>query len=216
MQAADDQHKNIIMSSRANLPTEFGNFTIVGFLEQDFGKEHSAIIKGNIDDEEEVPCRIHSECHTGDVLGSLRCDCRKQLEKALRFIEANGQGLVIYLRQEGRGVGLVNKINAYRLQEEGLDTVEANEELGLPPEARNYIFAARILKRLKVKSIKLLSNNPAKFKGLQEEGIKIMGRIPITMEPNSFNRDYLNTKRTKMHHNFDDSEEFPAMQSHQE
>ncbi len=216
MQAADDQHRNIVISSKAKLPTEFGTFTIVGFLEQDFGKEHSAIIKGIIKEGENVPCRIHSECHTGDVLGSLRCDCRKQLEKALRFIEENGQGLVIYLRQEGRGIGLVNKINAYRLQEEGLDTVEANEELGLPPEARNYTFAARILKLLKVKSIKLLSNNPAKFTGLQEEGIKIMGRIPIAMEPNSFNRDYLNTKRTKMHHNFDDSEEFPVIQSHQE
>ena len=198
---------NITMAAAAELPSRFGTFKIVGFLEKETGKEHSAIIKGDISGIEDVPCRIHSECHTGDVLGSLRCDCRDQLEKALQFIEKNGIGVVIYLRQEGRGIGLINKINAYRLQEEGLDTVEANEELGFPAEARKYSLAANILKLLNVKSIKLLSNNPAKFKGLNDEGIEILGRIPIAIEPNSHNRDYLNTKKEKMNHNFEDSED---------
>ena len=198
---------NITMSAKAELPSKFGNFTIIGFLEKDTGKEHTAIIKGAISGREDVPCRIHSECHTGDVLGSLRCDCREQLEKALRFIEKNGLGVVIYLRQEGRGIGLINKINAYRLQQEGLDTVEANEELGFPAEARQYSLAADILKLLDVRSIKLISNNPAKFKSLNEAGVEILSRIPIAIKPNDYNREYLNTKKIKMNHNFDDSEE---------
>ncbi|OQX29095.1 MAG: GTP cyclohydrolase II [Spirochaeta sp. LUC14_002_19_P3] len=202
-----DQSNNITMSDQADLPSEFGTFTIVGFLEHGTGKEHSAIMKGRIEGEENVPCRIHSECHTGDVLGSLRCDCRKQLELALRYIEEQGKGVLVYLRQEGRGIGLINKINAYRLQQDGLDTVEANVELGLPPEARNYAFAASVLKLLKVKSISLISNNPAKFEGLKKEGIVITSRIPVAIESNAFNREYLNTKQSRLHHQFNDSKE---------
>lgn len=200
------QSGNIIMAAQAELPSEFGNFTIVAFLDKETGKEHSAIIKGSVYGKEEVPCRIHSECHTGDVLGSLRCDCRAQLEKSLRYIEKNGIGIVVYLRQEGRGIGLINKINAYRLQQEGLDTVEANEELGLPAEARQYNNAADILKILNVRSIKLLSNNPHKFECLTNAGIDIDSRIPIIIEPNRFNRNYLDTKKVKMNHSFNDSE----------
>ena len=207
-----EEFGNIIMSAQAELPSQFGNFTIVGFLEKDTGKEHSAIIKGSVYGKENVPCRIHSECHTGDVLGSLRCDCRAQLEQSLRYIEKNGEGLVIYLRQEGRGIGLVNKINAYKLQQEGLDTVEANVELGFPAEARQYSNAAEILKILNVQSIKLLSNNPHKFRELRDEGISIHSRIPLIIEPNNYNRTYLHTKKTKMNHSFEKSEELLSEQ----
>jgi GTP cyclohydrolase II len=196
------KHGLVTMAAEADLPTSFGNFKIIGFKEHMSGKEHTAIIKGEITSEDNLPCRIHSECHTGDVLGSLRCDCRQQLEASLRYIESKGRGIVLYLRQEGRGIGLINKINAYRLQEEGLDTVEANEALGLPAEARQYALAADMLTLLGVNSIQLLSNNPVKFDALKKEGITINARVPIVVKANDHNRFYLDTKRRKMNHDF--------------
>jgi len=207
---APKQLENITMAAEADLPSQFGHFKVVGFIDHDTGKEHTAIIKGDISGKKDVPCRIHSECHTGDVLGSLRCDCRRQLEMALEYIEKEGLGVVLYLRQEGRGIGLINKINAYKLQEEGLDTVEANLELGLPAEARRFKIAAHMLNLLGVISIRLLSNNPLKFKELKEAGIKISGRLPITVRANPHNRFYLDTKQKKMHHVFSKSSRLPG------
>lgn len=206
------KHRMVTMAAEADLPSKFGKFKIIGFVDHVTGKEHSAIIKGDISSGESIPCRIHSECHTGDVLGSLRCDCRQQLEASLRYIEEKGRGIVLYLRQEGRGIGLVNKINAYRLQEEGLDTVEANEALGLPAEARQFSLAADMLRLLGISSIQLLSNNPVKFDALIEEGIEIESRVPVVVEANEHNRFYLETKRKKMHHDFAPKAQIPVGQ----
>jgi GTP cyclohydrolase II len=195
----------VSLIATADLPSRFGEFKIAAFLEKATGKEHSAIFRGDLDQALDVPCRIHSECHTGDVLGSLRCDCRSQLEKALTYIGTQPAGIVLYLRQEGRGIGLGNKIKAYRLQEAGLDTVEANEALGFPAEARGYAIAADMLRLLGVGSIKLLSNNPHKFEGLKKEGIKVTGRMPIIIEANRHNRRYLETKALKMGHELNGS-----------
>ncbi len=204
--------KNITMAAEADLPSQFGQFKIVGFIDHETGKEHSAIIKGDISRGSDIPCRVHSECHTGDVFGSLRCDCRNQLEAALEYIEKNGKGVVLYLRQEGRGIGLINKIKAYRLQQEGLDTVEANLELGLPAEARRFELAADMLNLLGVKSIRLLSNNPVKFQQLLAAGVKIRERVPITTATNPHNKFYLDTKKKKMNHVFSRSSELPLFQ----
>ncbi len=196
---------SVSLIATADLPSRFGEFKIAAFLEEATGKEHSAIYRGRLDGGENIPCRVHSECHTGDVLGSLRCDCRSQLEKALTYIGQQRAGVVLYLRQEGRGIGLGNKIKAYRLQEIGLDTVEANEALGFPAEAREYTIAADMLRLLGVKSVRLLSNNPHKFDGLKSEGISITGRLPIIIEPNQHNRHYLETKVSKMGHDLNGS-----------
>ena len=191
--------------SSADLPTEFGHFRIYGFLEEANGKEHTAIVRGDIRDASDVPVRIHSECHTGDVLGSLRCDCRRQLEWALNHIGQCDRGLVVYLRQEGRDIGLLNKIKAYALQDQGLDTVDANIALGLPVDGRSYDIAAEILETLDVRSIKLMSNNPAKFSGLKKEGVVVNDRIPVIIKPASYNQTYLATKQGRMGHVFQDS-----------
>ncbi|MBN1686458.1 MAG: GTP cyclohydrolase II [Spirochaetales bacterium] len=204
------RYKNITMAAEADLPSKFGHFKIVGFFDEDTGKEHTAIIKGDITGGRNIPCRIHSECHTGDVLGSLRCDCRNQLENALEYIEKAGTGVVLYLRQEGRGIGLINKINAYRLQQEGLDTVEANVELGFPADSRSYELAANMLNLLGIRSIRLLSNNPDKFEQLRKAGIEILGRVPVTVRANPHNKFYLDTKKKKMRHVFDNSNSLPA------
>jgi GTP cyclohydrolase II len=187
----------------AELPTRFGEFHIVAFENNKDGKEHVAITKGDVIGASDVPVRLHSECLTGDVVGSLRCDCRDQLEAALKKIGKMERGMVLYLRQEGRGIGLVNKIRAYSLQDEGLDTVEANLALGFRDDERDYAVAAHMLMSLKIQSIQLMTNNPKKIDQLTQYGIRVNGRIPHIMEPNEHNRFYLETKAIKSGHMID-------------
>ncbi len=184
----------------AELPSRFGDFHIVAFENNRDGKEHVAITKGNVIGAEDVPVRLHSECLTGDVVGSLRCDCRDQLEAALKMIGQMDKGMVLYLRQEGRGIGLINKIRAYSLQDQGMDTVEANLALGFRDDERDYAVAAHMLMSLKINSVKLITNNPKKIQQLTEYGIKVSGRIPHIMQPNAHNRFYLQTKAAKSGH----------------
>lgn len=186
--------------SQANLPTHYGTFLLSVYHTNVDDKEHLAIQMGEIGDTEELLVRIHSECLTSEVLGSLKCDCREQLEAALEYIAKEGRGLVIYLRQEGRGIGLGNKIRAYALQESGYDTVEANHLLGFPDDLRRYDVAAAILKDLGVNSVRLLTNNPRKIEGLEENGIRVTARIPLQIAPNPINRFYLMTKAKKSGH----------------
>jgi GTP cyclohydrolase II len=187
----------------AELPTRFGDFHIVAFENNRDGKEHVAITKGDVIGAKHVPVRLHSECLTGDVMGSLRCDCRDQLEAALKAIGQMERGMVLYLRQEGRGIGLINKIRAYSLQDDGLDTVEANLALGFRDDERDYAVAAHMLMSLKIESIQLMTNNPKKISQLTQYGIKVDGRIPHIMEPNDHNRFYLETKAAKSGHMID-------------
>lgn len=184
----------------AKLPSRFGDFTIVAFTNSNDRKEHVAVVKGDVRGHENVPVRLHSECLTGDVLGSYRCDCRDQLEAGLKFIGEQERGILLYLRQEGRGIGLINKIRAYALQDKGLDTVEANHALGFHDDERDYAFAAEMLKALGVKSIQLMSNNPKKLRGLRENGIVITRRIPHSQPANPHNQHYLETKVRKSGH----------------
>ncbi len=183
-----------------DFPTRYGNFTLYGFLERAGGFEHTAIVKGDVRGVEHCPVRVHSECHTGDVWGSLRCDCREQLEFALRYLGSAECGAIVYMRQEGRGIGLLNKLKAYRLQDLGLDTVEANHALGYPAEARDYRVTAAILNMLGVSSVELMSNNPDKIEKLSADGVRVVGRIPVVTAPTEHNRFYLNTKKAKMGH----------------
>ncbi len=184
----------------AELPTRFGEFQVVAFDSPTDGKEHAALIRGDIFDGEDVPVRLHSECLTGDTLGSLRCDCRDQLELALTELGRHEAGVLLYLRQEGRGIGFANKIKAYQLQEQGLDTIQANEALGFRGDERDYEVAAHMLGTLRVRSIRLMSNNPTKIDDLAQHGVKITGRIPLVVPANPFNRRYLETKRLKAGH----------------
>ena len=184
----------------ADLPTRFGHFRIVAFWNNRDVKEHVAIIKGDILGAENVPTRLHSECLTGDVIGSLRCDCRDQLEASLERINSLDRGLVLYLRQEGRGIGLINKIRAYQLQDLGLDTVEANIALGFRDDERDYAIAAHMIGSLTVRSIQLMTNNPRKVQQLTEYGVKVSSRLPHVIPPNSHNRFYLETKRNRSGH----------------
>jgi GTP cyclohydrolase II len=193
-------HAGVTLIAQADFPTKFGNFVLYGFYDKDAKKEHTAVVKGDVDGSIGCPVRIHSECHTGDVWGSLRCDCRDQLEAALRYIQGRGYGAVIYLKQEGRGIGLINKIKTYQLQDLGLDTVEANEFLGFPAEARNYHAASEILDILGIKSVKLLTNNPDKMNKLSKLGVTIDKRIPLITKTNNHNKFYLETKKLKMGH----------------
>jgi GTP cyclohydrolase II len=186
----------------AALPSRFGNFTLYGFLDSFGNREHTAVVHGDVQGKAGVAVRLHSECHTGDVLGSLRCDCRDQLEAALRYISTEAYGVVVYLKQEGRGIGLLNKIKAYELQDRGFDTVDANLHLGFAPDQRNYAAAARILELLGLKSLRLLTNNPAKLAGLEAEGIRVIGRLPLVIEANTHNDRYLKTKQERMDHIF--------------
>lgn len=184
----------------AKLPTDSGTFELVGFDNQLDGKEHIAIVKGDVAGKENVLVRIHSECFTGDILGSYRCDCGSQLKKAMRTIENKGEGIVLYLRQEGRGIGLINKIKAYKLQDNGLDTVDANLALGFEEDERDYAVAAQMLKALGVKSVVLMTNNPAKIEGLESYGMKVVKRAEIEIKPNEVNEKYLRTKFERMGH----------------
>lgn len=198
-----EHHVCVRIEAIAELPSRFGDFHIVAFWNNRDAKEHVAIIKGEILEAEDVPVRLHSECLTGDVIGSLRCDCRDQLEAALKMIGGMDQGMVLYLRQEGRGIGLINKIRAYSLQDQGMDTVEANLALGFRDDERDYAVAAHMLHSLKVKSIRLITNNPSKIEQLTQYGVKVNGRIPHLMEPNEHNRFYLETKAAKSGHFID-------------
>ena len=188
----------------ANLPTRFGEFQIAGFISPCDGKEHTAIIKGDIVGKEGVVTRVHSECLTGDVMGSQRCDCRDQLLESLRIIEDEQEGVLLYLRQEGRNIGLTGKIQAYALQDLGFDTIDANIHLGYKPDQRDYGIAANILKNLQVNSIKLLTNNPEKIRQLTDAGIKIVERLPLIIEPTEHSRAYIETKAKRAGHLFGD------------
>ncbi len=196
----DEEHPCVRLSAVAELPTRFGDFRVVAFHSPSDGKEHAALIKGDVIGQHRVPVRLHSECLTGDVFGSLRCDCRQQLELSLQEIERRGFGVLLYLRQEGRGIGFENKIRAYRLQELGLDTIEANEALGFRADERDYAVAAHMLYSLRIESILLLSNNPSKIADLKEHGTTVDGRIPLQIPPNPYNERYLETKRTRAGH----------------
>ncbi len=187
----------------ADLPTRFGDYQVVAFTNCSDQKEHAAFVHGDVFDGTEVPVRVHSECLTGDAIGSLRCDCRDQLIESLERIGQMDRGVVLYLRQEGRGIGFVNKIRAYQLQDAGYDTVEANETLGFRPDERDYAVAAHMLRSLHVRSVRLMTNNPDKVADLERHGIPIVGRLPVTIPPNEVNRPYLETKQRKLGHLLD-------------
>lgn len=183
-----------------DLPTKYGHFKLHAYKVKTTGQEHLALVKGEINSNEPVLCRVHSSCLTGDVLGSLRCDCGEQLHAAMTAIEQAGKGVLLYLNQEGRGIGLLNKLKAYKLQEEGVDTVEANIQLGFAPDERDYGIGAQILRDLGVRKIRLLTNNPKKRAGLEGYDLQIVENVPIIVPPNPYNACYLNTKKTKLGH----------------
>jgi 3,4-dihydroxy 2-butanone 4-phosphate synthase/GTP cyclohydrolase II len=183
-----------------SLPTGFGEFTAIGYRSLVDTKHHVALVKGEVAGEEDVLVRVHSECLTGDVFHSLRCDCGEQLESALGMIEKEGRGVLLYLAQEGRGIGLLNKLRAYKLQEGGMDTVEANLELGLPADLRDYGIGAQILVDLGLTSMRLLTNNPKKIRGLEGYGLSVTAQVPIEHTPNPHNEEYLRAKRDRMGH----------------
>ena len=194
------QAGEIELISKAKLPTRFGIFAIYGFLDNRDGKEHTAMVRGEVRGARSCPVRVHSECHTGDIWFSLRCDCREQLEASLNYVNSKGTGVIIYLRQEGRGIGLLNKLKAYDLQDQGLDTVDANHQLGLPTDARSYEAAAEIIRLLGIESVALITNNPEKIKGLQENEITVTARIPVIIRSNLHNKRYLRTKKERLGH----------------
>ena len=192
--------KLVKMEAEVKIATKFGNFDFAGYSDKIENKEYIAIIKGDIRNKENVSVRLHSECLTGDVFGSKRCDCQDQLHRALHEIEEKGEGLLIYSRQEGRGIGILNKLKAYRLQDEGYDTVEANHQLGFEDDLRDYAIAAQIIKDLGVKSVSLKTNNPLKIKGLEQYGVNVASREEIEIEVNAYDKKYLKTKKEKMGH----------------
>jgi len=195
------KHESLIKKgAKVKLPTQYGEFELVPFMQISNGLEHIALIKGEFKKDEPILVRVHSSCVTGDIFGSYRCDCGLQLHQAMQMVEKEGKGVIVYLIQEGRGIGLFNKIEAYRLQEQGLDTVEANIELGFKPDERDYGVGAQILRELGVSKIKLITNNPVKRAGLEGYGLRIVENVPLQIPSNKHNRKYLETKKDKMGH----------------
>ena len=190
----------IEVGSRVDMPTRYGHFQLIPFRQKSNGLEHMALIKGEWTEDEPVLVRVHSSCSTGDILGSLRCDCGEQLHKSLQMIEKEGKGVVVYMQQEGRGIGLMNKIAAYKLQEEGLDTVEANVHLGFKPDERDYGCGAQMLRYLGIHKMRLMTNNPTKRVGLEAYGLEIVENVPIEITPNKYDYRYLKTKKERMGH----------------
>ena len=190
----------IEVGEEVDMPTEYGHFRLIPFRQKSNGLEHLALIKGEWEEDEPILVRVHSSCMTGDILGSKRCDCGEQLHKAMQAIEKEGKGVMIYMQQEGRGIGLMNKIAAYKLQEEGLDTVDANVHLGFKPDERDYGCGAQMLRHLGVHKMRLLTNNPVKRVGLEAYGLEIIENVPIEVTPNEYNIKYLKTKQNRMGH----------------
>jgi len=201
--SGQEQESTVIHSSRCDMPTRHGCFRMHVFTEHGSGREHVALVMGAPEKESAPLCRVHSECLTGEVLGSLRCDCGSQLDDAMARIATAQTGLLIYLRQEGRGIGLTEKIRAYALQDEGMDTVDANEKLGFDADLRSYRPAVDILHWFGIRRIRLMTNNPAKLSALRSEGIEVVNREPIIADPNAHNEGYLRTKRDRMGHFFE-------------
>jgi len=191
---------SVTLVAKSKLPTPWGTFTLVGFQETGTGKDHAALVMGDITGEEPVLGRIHSECLTGDALFSLRCDCGFQLQAAMENIAKSGRGVLLYVRQEGRGIGLLNKIRAYHLQDQGADTVEANVALGFAADMRDYTICADMLKLLEVRTLKLMTNNPRKVKAMESFGIPVSERVPLQEGRNPYNEFYLSTKASKLDH----------------
>ena len=191
---------NITFSNTAKLPTSYGEFNIISFKQENDIHEHCLLYKGDVIEQTNVLTRIHSECLTGDVFTSKKCDCGEQLNGSMQAIAEKGAGVILYLKQEGRGIGLFNKINAYALQDQGQDTIQANHSLGFDTDLRDFSIAVKALKHLKIKSIELLSNNPEKIKVWENSGITISKRIPLIIKSNAYNLDYLNVKKKKLNH----------------
>ncbi len=197
---------SVVFVAASRLPTRHGHFMIHAFEDSETGKEHIALVMGDVGDGSPVLMRVHSECLTGDGFGSLRCDCGPQLEAAMQKINEAGRGLILYLRQEGRGIGLINKVRAYELQDQGADTVEANEQLGFAPDLREYSMCEDMLAQLKVTSVRLMTNNPLKVQALEQHGIHVVERVPLLTGSNPHNEGYLETKRGRMGHMLDEDE----------